>query len=32
VFAVVAIADVVIAPLAVRSVRWCLMVGDRPRM
>jgi cell shape-determining protein MreD len=32
VFAVVAVADFVIAPLAVRAVRWCLMVGDRPRL
>jgi cell shape-determining protein MreD len=32
VFAVVAIADFVLAPLAVRTMRWSLMVGDRPRL
>jgi cell shape-determining protein MreD len=32
VFAVVAVADFLVASIAIRAVRWCLMVGDRPRL
>jgi rod shape-determining protein MreD len=32
IFAVVAVADALLASIAVRLMRWCLMVGDRPRL
>jgi rod shape-determining protein MreD len=32
IFLVIAGADMLLAPLAARVMRWCLMVGDRPRL
>jgi rod shape-determining protein MreD len=32
IFAVIAVADALLASIAVRLMRWCLMAGDRPRL